>query len=143
MPILFGWGKTTVKDHGECIAATCPRCHNSVLLHHLFITVWFTLFFLPVIPYKRRRALVCPICNWSREVPKTAVAITDEMQDITLRWRQGELADADYEQRVQAYWSFQSTNATAPGDAPPSPPSGDPTVSHEARDAPTDPPPNS
>ena len=49
MPILFGWGKTTVKDHGECIAATCPRCHNSVLLHHLLITVWFTLFFIPLL----------------------------------------------------------------------------------------------
>jgi len=108
MPILFGWGKTTVKDHGECIAATCPRCHNSVVLHHIYLTVWFTLFFLPVIPYKRRRALVCPICSWSREVPKEAIPLTDEMTTITASWRSGAIADAEYEQRVAAYWAFQS-----------------------------------
>lgn len=137
MPIfLFGWGKTTVKDHGECIAATCPRCHNSVLLHHLFITVWFTLFFIPVIPYRRKRALVCPICNWSREVPKQAVAITDEMQGITAQWRQGQLADPDYEQRVQAYWSFQSSGAPTRPDAAGPGPMAD-GVTH---DVPTDPP---
>lgn len=108
MPILFGWGKTTVNDHGECIAATCPRCHNSVVLHHIYLTVWFTLFFIPVIPYKRRRSLVCPICSWSREVPKTAVALTDEMNTITASWRNQALSDAEYEQRVAAYWAFQT-----------------------------------
>jgi hypothetical protein len=113
MPILFGWGKTTVKDHGECIAATCPRCHNSVVLHHIYLTVWFTLFFLPVIPYKRRRMLVCPICNWSREVPKTAVALTDEMNSITEQWRSGSITDTEYEQRVATYWAFQTSASPA------------------------------
>jgi hypothetical protein len=108
VPILFGWGKTTVKDHGECIAASCPRCHNQVILRHLLVTTWFTLFFIPLIPYKRRRALVCGICSWARDVPKEQVPLTDEMNTITAQWRAGGLDDGEYGKRVEAYWSFQS-----------------------------------
>jgi len=114
MPILFGWGKTTVRDHGDCIAASCPRCHNSIVLRHVLLTVWFTLFFIPLIPYKRRRMLVCPICNWSREVPKEAIVLTDEMTAITAQWRAGTLPADDYERRVAAYWSFQTGGAQPP-----------------------------
>jgi hypothetical protein len=114
MFILFGFGKQTVKDHGDCLAGTCPRCHNQVTLRHLQLTTWFTLFFLPVIPYKRARVLICPICRWSRDVPKAAVPLTEEMATITTQWRAGALSDADYAARVDAYWSFQSMPASAP-----------------------------
>jgi hypothetical protein len=56
------------------------------------------------------------------------------MQGITLQWRQGQLADADYEQRVEAYWSFQSGGVPTRADA-----SGQPT-DDVAGDVPTDPP---
>ncbi len=119
MPILFGWGKTTVKDHGECIAASCPRCHNQVILRHLLVTTWFTLFFVPLIPYKRRRVLVCGICSWARDVPKEQVPLTDEMNTITAQWRSGALNDEEYGHRVEAYWSFQTAaNQLAPTPEP-------------------------
>lgn len=99
-----------MRDHGECIAATCPRCHNSVILHHVQLTVWFTLFFIPVIPYKRKRMLMCDICRWSRDIPASAAVASDEMNAITANWRSGTMTESDYAQSVDAYWSFVSND---------------------------------
>jgi hypothetical protein len=113
MPIFFLFGfRNRVHDHGATIAATCPRCHNSVVLHDMHWRRWFTLFFVPVVPLgKARRVLMCPICRWGRDVPKTAESLTTEMGDITRQWQAGGLSDDDYGKRVDAYWSF-ATPAT-------------------------------
>ena len=34
------------------------------------LTTWFTLFFIPVIPYKRNNILVCPVCRCCLELSK-------------------------------------------------------------------------
>ena len=48
-----------------------------------------------------------------------------EMVGITMRWKQHQLSDAEYSQRVDAFWSFTSPTAAqapeTPG-APPAPP---------------------
>jgi hypothetical protein len=36
----------------------------------LKVTTWFTLFFIPVIPYKRRYLLACPVCGFAYILPK-------------------------------------------------------------------------
>ncbi len=108
MFFIFGF-RNRVGDHGAAVAATCPRCHNSVVLHHLHTRRWFTLFFIPVIPLGLgQRLLVCPICRWSRDVPKQAEPLTAEMTEITKQWQAGSLANDDYTKRVEAYWAFSS-----------------------------------
>ncbi len=119
--IIWGW-RTKLHDHGATIAATCPRCHNSVVLHHVQIRKWFTLFFITVIPLgKGRRVLMCPVCRWGRDVTKEAIALTEEMATITQQWKSGELDDGGYGQRVEAYWAFASPgglSAEGDGDVP-------------------------
>ena len=106
MFIIWGF-RNKIQDHGATIAATCPRCHNSVVLNHIQIRRWMSIFFVPLIPLgKARRVLVCPICQWSRNVPKEAADLTDEMATITKQWQGGGLDDGAYNQRVEAYWSF-------------------------------------
>ena len=34
------------------------------------LTTWFTLFFIPIIPYKRQYLLVCPICGQAQQVTR-------------------------------------------------------------------------
>ena len=74
MLLIFGM-RSRSHQHGPCVAASCPRCHNEVVLIYLVVTRWFTLFFIPVIPTSKRRLLVCPICSWNREVPKASEAV--------------------------------------------------------------------
>jgi hypothetical protein len=60
--ILWGWGKRTVKHLGQ-IRQTCPYCHNDGWLNVVTIRTWFTIFFIPVIPYRVRHAMLCTNCG--------------------------------------------------------------------------------
>ncbi|MDQ1465864.1 MAG: hypothetical protein QOH10_279 [Actinomycetota bacterium] len=126
MLLIFGM-RNRVQQHGPCVAASCPRCHNEVVLTYLVVTRWFTLFFVPLIPFGRRRMLMCPICSWQREVTKEAEPLALEMIEITARWKAHQLADDEYARRVDAFWSFTSGGAHAPESpgspvVPPDPP---------------------
>jgi hypothetical protein len=127
MLIIFGM-RNRMHQHGPCVAASCPRCHNEVVLIYAVVTRWFTLFFIPVIPIKRNRMLICPICSWRREVPKASEPIALEMIGITESWKAHQLADDEYSRRVDAFWSFMtgsgadSATPDGPGGASPAPP---------------------
>ena len=124
MLLIFGM-RNRVHRHGPCVAATCPRCHNEVVLEYAVVTRWFTLFFIPVIPFGRRRVLVCPICSWQREVPVKSEPLALEMIGITASWKAQQLDDAEYSRRVDAFWSFTSHDpAHAPDPPAPPPPPG-------------------
>lgn len=111
MPIIIFGMRSRSKQHGPCVAASCPRCHNEVVLVYLVVTRWFALFFIPVIPTSKRRLLLCPICNWNREVPQASEHLALEMIGITEQWKTKQLGDTEYGQRVDAFWSFLSPDA--------------------------------
>ena len=64
MFILFGFGKRTVKYLGSAGIQVCPNCGNQREWSHLRIRTWFTLFFIPIIPYSTRTVALCPVCNY-------------------------------------------------------------------------------
>lgn len=68
MFFVFGWGHQTVKKHGPVQKYRCERCHNEELWHLFSKKTWFTLFFIPVIPYARKYLLLCPVCNHGVEL---------------------------------------------------------------------------
>jgi len=61
--IIFGWGKVTLKNYGAIEKKQCPHCHNEGMWELRRYRTWFTLFFIPVIPYNQKALLVCPICE--------------------------------------------------------------------------------
>ncbi len=61
--IIFGFGKVTKKVIGNLIEKSCQYCNQTSLWQLCLIRTWFTLFFIPVIPYGRRYAVVCPRCG--------------------------------------------------------------------------------
>lgn len=63
MFILFGWGHRTTKDRGPTLPINCPNCHNDTWLRFISFKKWFTLFFIPIIPYKFENLLICPVCS--------------------------------------------------------------------------------
>lgn len=70
MFIIFGFGKVTRKDYGMIINQQCPRCGNESGWQLCLIRKWFTLFFIPVIPYEHHYCMMCPRCGGYREVDK-------------------------------------------------------------------------
>ncbi len=68
--LIFGFGHRTVKDFGTVGKDHCKHCNNNVDMHKLRVTTWFTLFFIPLIPYRTIYLIACPICNNAVQVSK-------------------------------------------------------------------------
>ena len=66
--IIWGW-KTTRKTIGHYKEELiCKHCNNQSRWVLIKITSWFTLFFIPIIPYSIKKILICPICEHGIEV---------------------------------------------------------------------------
>jgi len=70
MFFIFGFGSQTSKKYGSMPEQLCGRCRNQVARPITKVTSWFSLFFIPLIPYKSRYMLICPICSDDREVDR-------------------------------------------------------------------------
>ena len=70
MFIIWGVGHRTTKIVGIMPESLCGRCNNRTARKIMKLTSWFTLFFIPVIPYKRQYLLVCPICGQAQQLTK-------------------------------------------------------------------------
>jgi len=63
MFFIFGFGYTTTYDYEIKTETQCRKCGNYVRLHLTKITKWFTLFFIPLIPYDKKYFICCPACS--------------------------------------------------------------------------------
>ncbi|KAI0256459.1 hypothetical protein BJV78DRAFT_281148 [Lactifluus subvellereus] len=41
----------------------CPKCHN-VTVVHATSRMWFSFFFVRLIPFKKNHIWICSTCNW-------------------------------------------------------------------------------
>lgn len=63
MFIIWGFGKTTRKVIGTVGCFTCKYCNTQSLWQLCIVRTWFTLFFIPVIPYAKKYCISCPNCK--------------------------------------------------------------------------------
>lgn len=61
--IILGFGKITKKTLGEVFQKTCPQCNTTDTWQLCILKTWFTLFFIPIIPYKSTYCIACPKCG--------------------------------------------------------------------------------
>src|SRR5438105_10046607 len=67
----------------------CEHCHKSARLQNYETRLWFTIFFLPVIPLERKQILgYCPHCTWHRAMPMAQWAHLrdDAIGQCTAKW---------------------------------------------------------
>ena len=63
--IIIGWGHRMTKVYGEMLATEeCACCSNKVRRLIVRYRYFFTIFFIPVIPYETSHFMVCPICGY-------------------------------------------------------------------------------
>ena len=61
--IVWGWGKVTKKFIGGVIQRSCSYCNQTSIWQLCIVRTWFTLFFIPIIPYKKSYQITCPSCG--------------------------------------------------------------------------------
>ena len=71
MFIIFGWGRRTMKTLGWIPPQMCPNCHNERPWVVMRIRRWFTVFFIPVLPYESGYVAMCPICSRGFDVDRS------------------------------------------------------------------------
>lgn len=81
MLLIIGFGRRKKKDHGEVAQVKCPRCFNTVVYRYIHTRTWFTLYFIPILPYRSERRLECPICSHGMKIRR------DEVEEV----RQGSM----------------------------------------------------
>ena len=67
--IIWGW-RTTQKEMGVIGIYHCNHCGNDGTWKVTKYVSWFTLFFIPIIPYRFRYFVACPICSYGTELTK-------------------------------------------------------------------------
>ncbi len=63
MFIIFGWGRTTMHVLGWAPVRRCANCHNEGPWVVARVRRWFTVFFIPILPYESRYVAMCPVCS--------------------------------------------------------------------------------
>lgn len=68
MFVIFGFGDKRVKQHQLSSTEHCFHCNNNSHWVVSKTTEHFSLFFLPVFPYKTSYFHHCSICNHGRKI---------------------------------------------------------------------------
>lgn len=69
MIILFGF-RTLQKILGFTCVYACPRCNNAKEWQIIRARQWFTLFFIPIIPFSTKYYQKCPVCGLATGMTK-------------------------------------------------------------------------
>lgn len=97
---IFGWGKRTLKERGRTLPTTCRICNTPVFYKLTEATDWFTLFFIPCIPYSTKHYLVCERCGNGFEVTSTKLKELQDLNRVTQVYLNGQMNEADYRGHV-------------------------------------------
>ncbi|KAL1406002.1 hypothetical protein Q8F55_007685 [Vanrija albida] len=62
IPIIFGFPTKISQDAPEP-GRMCPKCNNAAVVGATSRT-WFELFWIPLIPFTKKRIWICSICSW-------------------------------------------------------------------------------
>jgi len=84
MFVIFGWGRRTMRTLGWLPPQMCPNCHNEGPWVVMRIRRWFTLLFIPVLPYESGYVAMCPICSRGFDIDRsTAFGLIQGQQGVS------------------------------------------------------------
>ena len=114
--IVFGWGRRTVHDAGPVAFQKCERCQNRSWFHLLTIRRWFTLFFIPIIPYETRHRMICPVCTAGVDLVGEGLARARRLNQIAVGYTTQQITGDEYNAR---YNEIVGRAVASDHDAPP------------------------
>jgi len=99
--ILFGWGHQMRKDFGPVFQNHCAHCNNDEYWTLHRISVWFTLFFIPVFPYEWKYVLLCPICTYGIELDSNQINQLKPIAANNSALIKGKISEKEYGERTR------------------------------------------
>lgn len=100
MFIIWGWGRKTIKNFGEIFSEKCTNCAQERPWHLLSVSLWFTLFFIPVFAYDTKRFAICPVCGNSKLLNEEQFKALKEYAEINAKYKSGEINAEEFKQRT-------------------------------------------
>ncbi len=104
--IIFGWGHQTQRNHGPVNRKMCPHCNNAEPWELLTASTWFTLFFIPIIPYSRKKIFRCPICNYGVELTESRFEELKLFAAINMELIEGRITQGEYDRKIRQLQSI-------------------------------------
>lgn len=94
--IIFGWGHVTKKQNGPTMTMKCPNCNNNTWFQLWRHRKWFTLFFIPLIPYSTTHFLSCGVCFQGVELKGVQLQQAKQLNALTKRLLNEEISKDEY-----------------------------------------------
>lgn len=94
--IIFGWGRQTLTQIGIVYKNLCSHCHNEEYWILTRIRTWFTLFFIPIIPYSTEYFLSCPICKYGITLNNEQINTLKPLAELNQSLIDGKITETDY-----------------------------------------------
>lgn len=99
MFILFGWGYQKEDYLGPIFNLQCSHCNNEGGWRLYKRSTWFTLFFIPIIPYDRKNILCCSTCSWGFVLSDEKTREMRPLAELNLAFVAGHITEDEYRRR--------------------------------------------
>jgi len=109
MFFIFGWGHQTIWDVGSTFRIMCNHCNNEEFWGLSRRTTWFTLFFIPIIPYKTEWLVTCPICKYGSELDSAQVEKIKPIAEVNQQLLEGKISEQEHNLKISALNSEAQT----------------------------------
>lgn len=97
---IFGWNHQTRKNFGPTFKYKCSHCHNEEYWYLTRIITWFTLFFIPVIPYSVKYFLSCSICSYGLVLDQKQLDEMKPLAEINQELIDGKINQDEYQTKM-------------------------------------------
>lgn len=79
--IIFGWGFRTKRELGPLGPYKCNACDKVGYFILVRAISWFSIFFIPMVPYSKKYYAVCPNCKNVTELGPESVKELRELAE--------------------------------------------------------------
>ena len=103
MIVLFGFDHQKVVHEGPLDKIRCGRCSNEDYWLLDKISLWFTLFFIPVFPYRSIYLKYCPICSEQQSLSKEEFEYLKPIANLNRAVVEGRLSEEEFNRQKAKY----------------------------------------
>jgi hypothetical protein len=93
---IYGWGRRSTDDLGPTLPVVCRHCSNAVWFRLVTTRKWFSLSFIPIIPYDRETLLVCPICSQGLSLQGAQAEKAHQLNGLAKSFLTGTMSETEY-----------------------------------------------
>lgn len=95
--IIYGWGHKTIKYFYDVLLMRCGNCGEKALFLLCRQRLWFTLFFIPIIPYSSEYTLVCTGCQLTERMVGKNLSKIKKMRKRTRQLKNHDITEDEYQ----------------------------------------------